>query len=514
MTVDMPGSNENILSMERFDGMLNKVECGNNSMTLGFVDDETFKYAQQVWDWVNGFDNRTFVMFTGRGDCSNNSRRMPYSVHNIQYDEVANVAYLNATAGKWKDLVHTYKLHVGSVEMPSNVHSRDLSKDTSINLNADLRFGVGISSGPVFGDFSCNPCKTSGKLKFEFDVETELFIPTGLKFKTRPQGVKAEAGIRLRGGAKIGSTVPVTRIPIAEVPLPGGISIPGDILSLGPVLDVEFGIDVSGAELAFELATGATVTLPNDAILEVDLLDPSNNKFSGWKPDVQMKPLDLQARISTKITAFFLWAIQLEAEVLGQGVETGLEFRAPNFELSGQVVASKNGHACNENDNNHFAFRVVPTYGYSFKFTVGKIRGKTPVDISLAHGSFPIAEPFCFPFDEASSTTTKPTTKAPSATTKPATKAPSATTKPATEAPSATKKPAKSDKVTTRDKASSTSPTSASPPTSTGSGNNCTIQSGQKGVCMDRTACKDSGKGATPGFCLDDPVEVQVRTIV
>lgn len=76
----MPGDHENILSMEKFAGMLTSVECTPQDMTLGFEDDTSFVYAQKVWDWVNGADNHTFLMVAGKGDCGNNAYRIPYLV--------------------------------------------------------------------------------------------------------------------------------------------------------------------------------------------------------------------------------------------------------------------------------------------------------------------------------------------------------------------------------------------------------------------------------------------------
>ena len=58
----MPGDGENIVSMEKFDGMLTSIECANDQLTLAFEDDATFAYAQNVWDWVNGADNHSFIM--------------------------------------------------------------------------------------------------------------------------------------------------------------------------------------------------------------------------------------------------------------------------------------------------------------------------------------------------------------------------------------------------------------------------------------------------------------------
>lgn len=133
LTVFMPGDNENILSMEKFKGMLTSVQCNRHGMTLAFEDDSSFAYAQRTWDWVNGADNHTFVMVAGQGDCGNNTRRLPYLVSTIAYGEDRNTARLNATLGSWKDLLHSYELRVGSVPMSSDLSlaKRQWIKETS-----------------------------------------------------------------------------------------------------------------------------------------------------------------------------------------------------------------------------------------------------------------------------------------------------------------------------------------------------------------------------------------------
>lgn len=57
LTVYMPDETENILSMGRFQGMIQEVKCSNSTLDIKFVDDTTFAYAKATWDWVNGADN-------------------------------------------------------------------------------------------------------------------------------------------------------------------------------------------------------------------------------------------------------------------------------------------------------------------------------------------------------------------------------------------------------------------------------------------------------------------------
>lgn len=103
----MEGEAENILSMEKFDGMIENLECSDTQMKITFDDEESYQYAQHAWDWVNGADNHSFVMVAGKGDCGN-VHRQPYVIGHIEYDDASVTAYLDARAAEWSDIAHSY----------------------------------------------------------------------------------------------------------------------------------------------------------------------------------------------------------------------------------------------------------------------------------------------------------------------------------------------------------------------------------------------------------------------
>ena len=202
----MPGDNENILSMEKFDGMLTFIECTPQGMTLAFDDDSSFAYAQKMWDWVNGADNHAFLMVTGEDDCGPNTHRLPYLVSSIKYDQERNIARLDATAGSWKDLAHSYELRMGSVPISSDLglSRREFSRDLSMDLSADFPFKAKVAKGAVSGELICDPCYTAGKMSFEFLVKTKFLKPESLEFRLAPQGIKAKVSLALRLFLEVG----------------------------------------------------------------------------------------------------------------------------------------------------------------------------------------------------------------------------------------------------------------------------------------------------------------------
>jgi hypothetical protein len=479
LTVMMPGNDENILSMERFHGILKSAQCEPTKMTLTFQDDETFDYATKVWDWVNGSDNRTFVIVASKGHCGDNEFRVPYKVNALDHDKSSHVATLHASVGTWKDLAHTYEMRVGSLDIPDAVLPalvrRDITKSTSIDLGVDFSFTgkIGVAS------LKCSPCSTAGKLDFEFIIKQDWFVPVGAEFRAKPQGLELKAGVTVTGSfgvSKTGTNTSDERIPLIQYPLPGGVSIPGGIFSLGPQLVAELGWEFTATQVSILVKTGATVTFSDNAILQADLLDLTQNKFSGWVPHVTFDPLQIQAQESLKMQVYVAPSVELEAEVLGQGVEAGIMLKAPYVQIEGDVIESlNNGGACKAGDGKEYALKLVPSWGVQIDLQAGSIKGKG-VTVSLATASFPwpgLPSDWCWAFDDPNYNNGNP--------------------KPSNPAPTL---PA------------------PSPNPSPGPGvNTCTVN-GKPGTCIDSNACTNGGKVATPGYCPNDPANVQVLRLL
>ena len=415
----MLGDHEGILSLEKFDGLLTHVECNQRGLSLTFEDDESFAYAKRVWDWVNGAENHEFLMVAGRGDCGDNDRRIPYLISSLSFDEAGNIAHLSGKTGEWQDLMHTYELRVGSVPVGNGLRlaRRDYTKDLSVPLGANFQSKLKIKAGRIFVEFNCNPCYTEGNLDLEFIAKTELKIPVDLQFRAAPRGVKAVGNLRFELASDYDSKVDTTGIKrsLGKIPL-AGASIPA-ILTLGPVLDFQVGFEIVGFEGGFSFTVGATAELPDSAVLQVDLLNPSNNQFSSWIPRLTYQPLQAQARIATYGKIFLDPTFALEAEFLGMvvrrflrdtgltqiqgnGVQTGIEFKMPYFEVRGEALVCKSpsisvsadtilidvapgGGACKAGDKYDAALRLRYSYGFEIKWTTGKIQDVGDFSVTL-----------------------------------------------------------------------------------------------------------------------------------
>ncbi|KAJ4299487.1 hypothetical protein N0V90_004732 [Kalmusia sp. IMI 367209] len=335
LTVHTPGETENILSMEKFDDMVTSVNCGNSSIEMTFEDDATFAYAQRVWDWVNGADNHSFVMVAGPGDCGTNANRIPFVVSTLQYDEAANKATLAAIQSNWTAIAHTYDLVIGSTgganHTNNNTHGspilpRDIDKDTSIDFNHDLTGSLSLASGDLSATVTCLNCSTTGSFDMQFKISQKLFVPTGASMTLKPKGVSAIAKMKLAGSGKVTDSLTKT-FDLLSIPV-SGLTIPG-VFDLGPFLTIALGAQLTGISVTAGVTSGATGSLCDNAVLEMNLLDPSENTFSGWEPKIEVLETSVDGSISGGAQVFLQGSLELKATALGQGFRIGLDLKLP-----------------------------------------------------------------------------------------------------------------------------------------------------------------------------------------
>ncbi|TLD36568.1 hypothetical protein E2P81_ATG02350 [Venturia nashicola] len=117
LKVEMPGEDEFILSTTRFRGMTKWMSCsrGGKAITIAFNNNETFDYAKKTWDWVNGANNRSFIMVAEPWDCPWNVHRVPFIVKTLRFNGAENVAYLESELSDWATTAPIHDLIVGFV---------------------------------------------------------------------------------------------------------------------------------------------------------------------------------------------------------------------------------------------------------------------------------------------------------------------------------------------------------------------------------------------------------------
>ena len=328
LTVYMPDAQENILSMERFNDMLTSVTCTQTSIDMAFRDDDTFAYAQAVWDWVNGDENDTFVMVAGKGACGwNEDHRQPFRVTTLSFDEAANVAHLAAEALDWAQAIHTYTLNVGG--LPS--HGLDKRAFGEINYNKDLnidfnhQFPVDTVSLPLpdglTATLDLSNCSTAGAFAFQFSLETILLIPRKAKMSVHPQGVSLTVApsLTLTGNVSEARTGDLT---LARINL-AGIQIPAGILDIGPEIVLSVGATVGPLQGEATVSAGVVYSLDDSAVASVDVMGFEAQQ-SGWTPNVQTTPLTVEAELDGYVKAFVKAELELAAKAFGTGFDLGI----------------------------------------------------------------------------------------------------------------------------------------------------------------------------------------------
>ena len=308
--------------MEHFDDMVTSVSCGNSSIEMTFEDDATFAYAQRVWDWVNGADNHSFVMVAGPGDCGTNDDRIPFVISTLQYDEVANKATLGASQSNWTAISHTYDLVIGSTgpqntTQESPILPRDIDKETSIDFNHDLTGSLSLAQGDLSASVTCLNCSTVGSFDMQFKISQKLFIPTGASMTLKPKGVSAIAKMKLSGSGQVTDSLTKT-FDLLSIPL-AGLDIPG-VFELGPFLTIALGAQLTGISVTAGVTSGAQGSLSDDAVVEMNLLDPSENTFSGWEPNVELLETSVDGSISGGTQVFLQGSLELKANALSKSI--------------------------------------------------------------------------------------------------------------------------------------------------------------------------------------------------
>jgi hypothetical protein len=346
LTVYMPDAQENILSMERFNGMLTSVNCTQTTIDMAFRDDDTFAYAKAVWDWVNGADNHTFVMVVSSGACGWNDHRQPFTVSTLAYDEEANVAHLAAIAQDWTQAIHTYDLNVGGMPAPKlqerSFGEIDYNEDLSLDFNH--KFPVDSISLPmpdsITATLDLSNCSTAGAFGFQFTLETILLIPKRAEISVHPQSVSVTAAPSLSLAGNV--TEPKTGdLTLARINL-AGVQIPAGILNIGPEVVLSVGATIGPLQGHANIEAGVVYSLDDSAVATIDVLGGDADQ-SGWTPNVQTTPLAVDAGLTATVKAFVKAELELVGDAFGIGFDLGIGL-APYLAADLQTVT---GALCN-----------------------------------------------------------------------------------------------------------------------------------------------------------------------
>lgn len=315
LTVYMNGKAENILSLERFKSLVTSVKCAEQSATLTLESDDAFAHLMESWNWTNEHENNTFVLIAGSGQCDSTNKRQPYVISSVEYDKSTNTATLNGPQADWKDVAHTYDLHIGG--MPSSkLQQRDYSDSYALNFTHTIDFGKWvIDVGDGYQVIAiCTDCYTTGEFDFNFDISTVLGIPKGASLTLNPNNVAVviDPTISLSGELTGKKSWDKTFL---SIPI-DGVSV-ADIVQLGPEIAFKGSLGIGPLKGIASIETGVTLTINNGANFTMDLLSPSDATANGWSPQVTANDTTVSAMISGGANLGVIADIEFDISVLG-----------------------------------------------------------------------------------------------------------------------------------------------------------------------------------------------------
>lgn len=233
----------------------------------------------------------------------------------MRFSDANNTITVIGYGSDWKTVAHTYELLVGG--HPSS-EKRDIDHTFSLDLNHALPMSSkSFSMGDFKFTYDCDDCGTKGEFDFQFELKTELFIPTGVSMTRSPQGVSANSNPRLGLSANFtGATS--DEMELGKIPF-DGLTIPGGILDLGPEIVFSWGYALGPIVGTAGVSTGVSIGLEDSAELKIDLTSP--DVFAGgWTPKVMKNPITVDASISGGIELNAKAAIELALEALGKSL--------------------------------------------------------------------------------------------------------------------------------------------------------------------------------------------------
>jgi len=348
-------NNELVISMERFKSLLENVDCGEKSI-LQFKNKDSFEYAIKAWNWVNEDETHSFVLIADHAGCGPDEERVPYYIHNADYDEEKFIAYLYGKEIPWDQAAHTFDLDYGTASIVHELSTAAIArrfgpdinynKDVTLGLNAGLNgniFTAGTPSSDFYVKLDCTDCQLKGALVVAGRISVDLTDVKELSISLEPRDVSASLTLAMRAKGKLKK--PLQYAPtLAELPIPGaGFKIP-KVATVGLVVKANFGVGLKNWVGDATMTYGVRADISNSAIVKADLANDADAvQFSGWKPIFTQKPFDITAKAAVDASVFNAVAIAAKIEVVKKGFELALELKSPELLTHLASVSDKNG---------------------------------------------------------------------------------------------------------------------------------------------------------------------------
>ncbi|KAK3713446.1 hypothetical protein LTR37_008404 [Vermiconidia calcicola] len=349
-----------VLSMERFQDVLDDAKCSLDSIKLTFKKEVQFDLVQQEWQWVNDVDMNYIVLVTENARCNmpdgDRTSRQPWHIKTAVFDDQHNIVTLSAQPKTWEDAFSSWHLRVSSkgIGPHASQHRHGLSKRIGYNGTESLALAATLpadampltdENDDIAVSIACTSCYTTGSLDFDIDVVWYLFDGLTGTITMTPNDVGAYITTEIELSRELTSPLSTGKNLLTYVPY--GINIP-NIITVGPAFKVDLAAVVDAATATVALSAGVSMTIPADAIAVLDFDDSNNNQFYNWSPEFTPSIPDnmLSSEISVTAYAALQLRVEFDIQIVSLGFAAGLALEAPRLELSLTGMAQPEGGVC------------------------------------------------------------------------------------------------------------------------------------------------------------------------
>ncbi|KAI9927857.1 hypothetical protein ASPWEDRAFT_29249 [Aspergillus wentii DTO 134E9] len=369
-TVTGNGHSGHLLSMEKFRNLLSSVQCTNNTMTVGFKDQQIYDWSKEAWG-----TNHTFTVVAGAGDCGWNENRLPFVVSRVQFG-ANKMARLIGRPSNWEAVASDYELSVGGPppagQGRSLLNRRNWSPSFSLDFDRDLPLdSYTIPNDKIDITIDCDDCGTKGSFDFDFHIKTKFgAIPESATMSITPDDVSFSITPRLSVSGTLKGEMKNEKV-LARIPVEG-ISIPGGILNLGPQIVFSLGYKLNDIDGEGTVSAGVALDLKDSASIDVDFFDP-NITATGWKPKVSPIPVAIDSEIDGEFEIYAKAALQLSAEVVKKGYEVNVNVE-PFVGANLNALQSLSGACPDDEDKKQFGVEIDPDFGATINAELAKAK--------------------------------------------------------------------------------------------------------------------------------------------
>ncbi|PKS07918.1 hypothetical protein jhhlp_006527 [Lomentospora prolificans] len=233
-----------------------------------------------------------------------------------------------------------------ALEAVKGVINPDATADFSIPFNSDFKSkALTFSLNGVDVSATCKECFTKGSFDIRGSFQVNQFKTEEAWIEISTKGITAKAALGLTLKGEITGKLVEQSVPIFQASL-AGISIPG-VLTIGPTIGVELGAQVSEVKGSVGVTLGGTASIPS-SVTRLDFLSEDKTTGTGWEPEFDAEPIEVDASVEAKATAFLRASVNLEISAVETGFSAELSANVPALTASLKAISASTCTVCGD----------------------------------------------------------------------------------------------------------------------------------------------------------------------